>query len=420
MRTKLTDRNVNRKPPESGQIEMWDTTLPGFGIRIGHGGKRTYNVMVRINGKQRRVTVANAKLIGLAESREKAREIMRDAARGIDPVERERIDRREAQKTGQGTFAAIAEMYMQEKGRQRKSAGELQRKLDREILPEIGHLPIADITRADIKNLLLKKAATAPIAANRLLALIRPIFAYAQDEERLETVPNLRNLMQEETPRNRVLSDEEIKDVWRASQLVGYPYGHIVRLLLLTGQRRSEVAGLVMDELNGDGWKLPAERSKNGRGHLIPLAALAQEIIDHCRDRHSNGLVFRSTGSTRHGPLSGWGPMKTRLDKFIVEIRREDAEKTGEDPEKVKSLPHWTLHDLRRTAATGLQSLGFSDEVIDRVLNHALPGVRRAYNQFSRNPEKKMALDAWARHVESIVDGKAVPSNVVALAETRS
>ena len=234
MRTKLTDRNVNRKPPESGQIEMWDTTLPGFGIRIGHGGKRTYNVMVRINGKQRRVTVANAKLIGLAESREKAREIMRDAARGIDPVERERIDRREAQKTGQRTFAAIAEMYMQEKGSKRKSAGELQRKLDREILPEIGHLPIADITRADIKNLLLKKAATAPIAANRLLALVRPIFAYAQDEERLETVPNLRNLMQEETPRNRVLSDEEIKDVWRASQLVGYPYGHIVRLLLLT------------------------------------------------------------------------------------------------------------------------------------------------------------------------------------------
>ena len=111
MRTKLTDRNVNRKPPAKGQLEMWDTVLPGFGLRISYGGKRAYFIMARINGKQRRLSVGNAALIGLAEAREKARDMMRDAARGVDPSERERMERREAQRARQDTFGSFAALY---------------------------------------------------------------------------------------------------------------------------------------------------------------------------------------------------------------------------------------------------------------------------------------------------------------------
>jgi hypothetical protein len=244
MKARITERTLTRKPPASGQLEIWDTALPGFGLRISYGGRKSYFCMTRINGKQRRLSVGNAALIKLAEARDKARSLMRDAGKGIDPTERKRIQKREAQKARQDTFASIAEMYMQETGSKRKSGGELQRKLDQDILPTLGHLPISEISRADIKELLMRKAATSPVAANRLLALIRPVFGYAQDEEKLDSVPNFRNLMQDETPRDRVLTDEELRDVWRGAVRVGYPYGHIVRLLILTAQRRGEVAGI--------------------------------------------------------------------------------------------------------------------------------------------------------------------------------
>ena len=423
MRTKLTDRNIKRKPPATGQLELWDTALPGFGLRISYGGRKTYFCMTRINGKQRRLTVGNAALIGLAEARDAAREMMRNAARGIDPKEQERIAQREAQKARQETFGSIAALYMQEHGSKRKSGVELQRKLDRDILPEIGHLPIADISRSDIKDLLVKKAVTSPVAANRLLALIRPVFVYALDEERLDSVPNFRKLTQPETPRDRVLSDDEVRDVWRACLKLGYPYGHAIRFMLLTAQRRGEVAGLTRDELNDEGWKLPSERSKNGIGHLVPVATLAQSILDDCPRLNSSDLVFagwRRGEKKETCEIAGWSKLKARLDDVVMDIRCEDAERAGNDPDEVKPLPHWTVHDLRRSAATGMQSLGFTDEVVDRVLNHVLPGVRRTYNRFSRDPEKRLALEAWARHVEAVVSGKPAPENVVTLADARA
>ena len=427
-RQRLTDRSINRKPPASGQIEIWDTVVPGFGLRVSYGGKRTFFVMTRINGRQVRRTAGTTTTHSLAEAREAARNILRDAAKGIDLKDRERIERREAQKARQDTFAAIAELYMQERGSKRKSGTELQRKLKKDILPEIGHLPITEITRADIKELLTRKAATSPVAANRLLALIRPIFIYAMDEEQLDSVPNFRNLMQEETPRDRVLSDEELRDFWRACLRLGYPYGHLVRFALVTAQRRGEVAGLVRDELNDDGWKLPSERSKNGQGHLVPVSNLAQSILDDCPRPNGAGLLFAGQRRVeRDGKLfldpcelAGWSKLKARLDKAIMEIRREDAEKADADPDEVKPLAGWVVHDLRRTAATGMQSLGFSDEVIDRVLNHVLSGVRRTYNRFPRDAEKKVALEAWARHIEAVVGGKSAPENVVALANSRA
>lgn len=410
-RQRLTDRTMKQKPPASGTTELWDTDLPGFGARISYGGRKTFFVMTRVNGKQRRFTVGQYPLLTLAEARDRARKLFRDAAKGVDPKERERIDQREAQKARQDTFAIIAKQYMQEHGSKRKSGAELQRKLDKDILPVIGHLPIAEITRADIKELLLEKAAMFPVAANRLLALIRPIFNYAVDEERLDSAPNFRKLMEDETPRDRVLMDSELRDVWRAAERLGHPYGHLIRLLILTAQRRGEVAGLSRGELDGDGWKLPSERSKNGKGHLVPLSAQARAILDDSPQIDGSDLIFAG----QSGEVTGWSVFKSKLDRIIMDIRREDAEKAGTDSDDVKPMAHWTPHDLRRTTATGLQSMEFSDDVIDRVLNHVQTGVRKHYNHFARNPEKERALEAWAKHVEAIVSGKPAPANVVPL-----
>lgn len=148
---------------------------------------------------------------------------------------------------------------------------------------------------------------------------------------------------------------------------------------------------------------------------------MAQSILDDCPRPNGAGLLFAGErrverdGKLFRDPceLAGWSKLKARLDKAIMEIRREDAEKAGADPDEVKPLAGWTIHDLRRTAATGMQSLGFSDEVIDRVLNHVLSGVRRAYNRFPRDAEKKVALDAWALHVGAVVSGEPAPSNVI-------
>ena len=428
MKARITQKTLTRRPPATGQVEVWDSALPGFGLRISYGGRKTFFCMTRINGKQRRLSVGNAELIGLADARDKARVMMRDAGKGIDPAERERLERREAQKARQDTFSGVATRFMREHGSKLASAGELQRMLDAELLPVIGHLPIAEITRTDIKELALKKQDSAPVAANRLVSLIRSIFNYALDDEILDSIPNLRRLRVEETPRDRVLTDDEIRDVWRACLMIGYPYGHLVRFALLSAQRRGECAGLVRDELNGDGWKLPKERSKNGVGHLVPLSAPAQAILDDCPRVDGTSIVFAGTHRIERDGVAviepcrvaGWSDRKLLLDKMIMDIRRDDAKRAGGDPDKVEPMQHWVIHDLRRSAATGLQSLGFTDDVIDRVLNHVQSGVRKAYNHFSRDAEKARALDAWARHVEGIVSGEPAPENVVELADARA
>ncbi len=174
MRQKITERTLTRKAPG----EVWDEYLPGFGLRIGKK-RKTFFVMTRIDGKQRRITVGNAAILSLADARDKARGIMRNAARGIDPQEAERVAKRETLLARRDTFRVVSEAYMTEKGQHLKSGGELQRKLDKAILPALGDLAVTDIRRADIKAFFLEKAAATPVQANRLLALIRVILNFA-------------------------------------------------------------------------------------------------------------------------------------------------------------------------------------------------------------------------------------------------
>ena len=188
----------------------------------------------------------------------------------------------------------------------------------------------------------------------------------------------------------------------------------LTKLLMLTLQRRNEVAEINRLELRAQdrAWVIPKERVKNGEEHEVPLSEGALEVLGDLPKIGKSGLVFTVTGDT---PISGFSRAKRRLDAEILKLQKSDAVKNGGDPKEVEPLPHWTLHDLRRTGASGMARLGIQLPVIEKVLNHtsgSFRGVVGVYQRHSFSEEKRAALDAWARHVETVVSGKSA-ANVV-------
>jgi integrase len=178
------------------------------------------------------------------------------------------------------------------------------------------------------------------------------------------------------------LSADEIRLVWNSFDKLGYPWGPLFKMLIISGQRCGEVGGMKWSEITDDGWHVPNERAKSGRGHLIPLSSLAREILDEVPE--IGELVFRTR-------LGSWSWAKERVDAKI---------------------PHWRLHDLRRTFATQLRSLGVDRVVVSKLLNHAEAGVTKIYDRYAADPEKAAAMDRWANRLREIISGTPV-DNVV-------
>jgi integrase len=206
------------------------------------------------------------------------------------------------------------------------------------------------------------------------------------------------------TVRERHLKPDEVRWFWAAIDTVGDPFGVLLKLLLLTGQRLREVAGMRRDdELSTDGttWTLPGTRTKNGRSHVVPMPQFARELISGVQSKGE--LIFTTTGTT---PVSGWSRMKRRLDKAMLAAARK------EKPDAL--IGAWRLHDLRRTAVTGMAELGVRPDVIERVVNHVSGtrgGIAGVYNHAEMLDERKAALERWAAHVEQLVSGK--PAKIV-------
>jgi integrase len=375
---KLSDKMLRGlKPPAEGQIDIWDEVLPSFGVRIGKSGRKTFFVGTRIRGKYRRITIQPAfPQLELAEARSRAREIIADAQGGVGPELRKKRD--EA-----GTFGAVAAAFMQDFAQHHRTRGEMQRYINGDLA--VWHnRQIAEITRAEIKELLRVKARTSPIAANRLLALISKIFSWALDEELVAASPAVRlSRPGQEVERERYLTAEEIRIVWAAFDGLGYPWGSLFKMLLITGQRCSEVAGMQWSEITGDGWRIPAERAKNGKGHLVPLSTLAREILEDAPE--IGALVFRAHVDKA---LKGWSKATARMHALCSE-----------------TIEPWRLHDLRRTFATQLRTLGVDRLVVSKLLNHAEAGVTKTYDRYSADPEKTAAMERWANRLREIISG---------------
>jgi integrase len=353
-------------------------------VRVGKTGKKSFFVGTRINGRYRRITLRPPyPHLDLATARSKAREIIADAHGGIGPELRRRRDEK-------GTFGSVAAEFMRDYAHNHRTRAEKQRIINVDL--GIWHdRQMAEITRADIKELVRVKARTAPIAANRTLSLITKIFNWALKEELIDTSPASRiDRPGQETERERSLSAEEIRVVWRLFDEIGYPWGTLYKVLLVTGQRRGEVAGMKWSEISADSWRLPSDRAKKGKGQLVPLSSLAREILNETPQ--IGELVFRSAHGDRL--LQGWSKAGQRLRRLCGDM----------EP--------WRLHDLRRTFATHLRSIGVDRLVVSKLLNHAEGGVTKIYDRYTADPEKTAAMERWANRLREIISGSA-DDNVV-------
>lgn len=254
-------------------------------------------------------------------------------------------------------------------------------------------------------------------------AVLRQLFAWAVERGDIAMSPLLGSKLPASVPsRDRVLSDAELALVWKAAEEIEYPFGPLFRLLIATGQRREEVAGMDWRELDQESgtWIIPASRAKNGKANIVPLNALAAAALNAVASSNgeadacvwpSRGFVFTTTGKTA---VSGHSGAKARLETKMAMIAPE--------PDLAEPFEPWRLHDVRRTVATGLQRLGVRFEVTEAVLNHvsgAKSGVAGVYQRHDWKEEKRTALDAWAVHVEKIVTG-ADPCNVTRLGLRRA
>jgi integrase len=415
---KLTQPAVERlKPPVAGRVEYWDNQLPGFGLRLSPTGRKTWLVMYRVGGKKVRETIGTIAVIkNVADAREKARASMREAQAGIHPVKARRA-RQTA--TNQQTFAAVADLFLEryaKRNTRERTFIETTRIIERDVKPKWGERFIHDIARRDMIALLdgiVDRGA--PTQANRTLAALRRLFNWAIERDYIETSPASRVSMPgPEHARDRILSDTEIRLFWHACGDISWPFGPMFRLLLLTAQRREETATMEWSELDlaKKLWTIPREKAKNDRTHEVHLSELALAIIsdlprivvptdDADKPRAAHEFVFTTNGLNA---VSGFSKAKERVDAKMLERYRKELTEAGGDAVRAV-IPPFTLHDLRRTAASGMASIGIAPHVVDRILNHVsgtIRGVAAVYNRHAYASERAAALDVWSRHIAEI------------------
>lgn len=403
---------------------FFDDVQKGLAVRVTAGGSRTYLAQFTVAGGKKRVPLGSVGAISLAAAREAAQAILGEVAKGKDPAT-ERKAATAAAKAKKERDALTLDVLIGDwerlglAGNKPAYAAEATRAL-RKAYADLLNKPAAEIDRKTVLKVHDKMvAAGKATTAARVVAYGKAAYSWAVKRGTLTANPFIGQPVQAPRERDRVLSDSELAEIWTQTA-ADTTFGAIVRMLMLTGQRRDEVAGMVWGELAPDlsTWMLPADRVKNSNPHLVPLPAPVRELIaTQPRLTRKDGepdFVF----SGRVGQFSGWSRCKERLDAAIHAARLKAAEEAGEDPKAVKPMAPWVLHDLRRTLATGLQRLGVRLEVTESILNHtsgSRGGIVGVYQRHDWRDEKTAALDAWAAHVMAVVSGKKTPHNVVPL-----
>jgi integrase len=404
---KLTDLFVERvKPPARGRVEYYDASFPGLALRVTKSGAKSWCLFYLVKGLHRRLTIGSYPAIKPQMARREAQAALDRVREGVDPVDEKRA-RRDTRPPEADTFGAVATDYLERHlraNRRPSTYEEARRDLGHDALPKWRNRPIASITRGNVIDLVDGIVARgAGVMANRTLARLRALFNWAVEKERLVASPIGRmKLPTQEEDRDRVLTDDEIRWFWHACEKIGPPFGSLFRLLLLTAQRREEVAAMTWSEVDVDKsvWEIPRDRTKNGRAHEVQLSEAAVAVLRTLQRIDGIELVFTTTGET---PVSGFSKAKRRLDAAML-------------AHKGNAIPEWTLHDLRRTATSGMARMNFPPHVCDKILNHVggtISGVAAVYNKFAYLDERRAALEAWGRYVEGLVT--PAPANVITL-----
>jgi integrase len=428
----LTDLYVAKLKPTGRRVEYFDKGSRGLALRVAESGRKSWSLFYRLHGKQCRYTIGPYPQFKPDAARAKAVEILNQVGEGVDPAAEKRSLRRDLVPAFE-TFETVLADYFDRyalKNMAPSTYAETKRQIERDVLPEWRDMPLREIKKRHILDLIGKIAAAGKgVTANRTFSRLRAFFNWAISQDRLQESP-ARGILPpaKEQARDRALSNDEIRWFWSGCDEIGWPFGPIARLLLLTAQRRDEVGKMSWPEIDlaRGVWVIPAARAKNSKAHEVHLSAGAIAILKSLPAHR--GLAFTVTGEAA---VSGFSRAKDRIDAAMVRLRRrelglpedDDAMRrhlkiSGRKPLPVE-IPHWTLHDLRRTAVTKMaEELKIAPHIVDKILNHAsgtIRGVAAVYNRAQYLDERRAALEAWSNWIVALTSPTKKKTNVVGL-----
>jgi integrase len=401
-RIRFTDRSLKalKPPPSPKQVDYFDDSLPGFGLRVSYKGRKSWVVLYRCNGTKGRLTLGRLDVIPLVDAREQARAALKAAAGGLDPARQKHKDREAP------TFKRLVDRYIDEYAKPRKRTWQKDRRLlDNNLVPALGRKKAHLINRSDLRTeLIAVKNRPAPVEANRTFEVVRRMFNWAIEEEILTENPAFKlPKPAAETPRERTLTADELQVLWRALDDAGPIVRSVFRLMLLSAQRRNEVSRMRWVDLDRREcwWNIPAALTKTKRAYRVPLTPPMIEIIQEIE-----GLSLDPEWVLPR--VSGGGPVPesnvTRPFRALI---------------KAAGLAHFMPHDLLHTVTSHMTAMGISQFDVGKLRHHTSgnsKSMTSRYDHYAYDREKRRALDLWNARLLDIVAGRPSASNVVELA----
>jgi integrase len=425
----MTPRNLSEEtikrlpaPPKGNSITYFaGATVQGakaprgFGVRVTASGARAFILNYRLRGRERRFTIGAWPDWSALKAVREARNLRQRVDRGEDPLT-DRAPVPDA-KSVSGVIDDFMTRYVRNKERPLRSADQIRSAFERLVKPRIGKIGVHELRRSHVAEMLDKVEDEAgPVQADRVRAYLRKALSwYAERDEEFNLNAAVVRVGARANPkeraRTRVLSDDELRIIWPLLGDAG-TFGAILKTLLLTAQRRDEVANMTWTEIGPDGiWTIPAERYKTKRSNHVPLSHTARSLIEAQPRINGCNYVFPSRTKT---PFSGFGKSKGKLDQAVLFHMQKRAKKGAE----MQPPTNWTLHDLRRTAKTLMARAGVRPDISERVLGHVITGVEGTYDRHSYADEKRDALEKLAAMIERILN--ALPSNIEKFGERRA
>lgn len=419
MKLLLTKTAVNALQPSAKRFKVFDERINGFGVRVTRSSKVFfffYRFPRGRAGTNKTYTIGKLGDVTVDQAREHAEILLGDYKKGIDPMARLQDQRREARAAREVvTVEAVTQDFVARYAKRNRSWRETERILKKYVNPILGKMPIGDVRRSDVNKVLDHvEDHHGKVMANGVLAQLRKCFAWyatRNDDFASPVIRGMNRISPSKIKRDRVLTDDEIRTMWRALEGAEPPFKQLVRFLLLTAQRREEAAQARETELDGDVWTVPPERYKTAKANTVPLSPLALEQWREAQaadtgtdeEKPRGPFVFSTTNGKR--PFSGFSKCKARLDTDMEILAREAMtdEQSCKTPEPV--LKPWRLHDLRRSAKTLMARAGVRPDISERVLGHVISGVAGTYDRFGYVEEKRDALEKLSAQVRAILDG---------------
>lgn len=411
MRREIRDdwiRNLER--PATGRIEVWDTRLLGLNFRMTPRGAGTWTLRTRTkDGKQTRVTLGTWPAIGSVEARKRAIAALAAVQGGADPSQERRAAKRaRVERAAAPTVSSLLALWRDAHASgpsawSDRHASEVERICRRDIEPTLGGRILRETVRTDWTGIVAARRSKTPAMAALIYRVISAFLNHAEAQGWVDTalLPRKGAAMLAPPPasRTRVLSDQELAEVWDAAQAEEPRTRALIMLLIHCGVRVNEAAGIEADELDlaGGRWRLPPSRSKNKRGYVVPLPEDLASLLRSLLPEPERAEGYRLLGS-RGSAFQGTSKLKARLDKRI------SATRVSCDP-SAKAMADWRLHDLRRTVRTGMTRLGVPRDHAEMAINHisGRSTLERTYDRHDYGPEIIVALEAWQRHVGDVV-----------------